>query len=839
MKFNTFKLAALAGVSVSVLVGTLPASAQEADAPDEARRLSTVTVTATQRTESIQDVPIAVTALDAEALEKAGVADITNLPALSASFNMSNSQSESGGSTLRIRGVGTTGNNAGLESAVGVFLDGVYLSRPGVALADLVDLQQIEVLRGPQGTLFGRNTSAGALNIKTKAPNLGEFDAFANATVGNYGIKNVQAGLSVPLIDDVLAVRLSGAIRKQDAFFQSTTGAESHTRDRYMVRGQMLFEPSENVSFRLIADYAKGEDECCDAVAINNSALIPLYNLAGLGTNGGAPARGQAAIDGYDTNGDQFTNPYEQFGISGELNWDLGAANLTYIGAYRTYESSSTQDSDFVNLRVFSVGPDLNGLPNYQDLTLQSHELRLQGNAFADRLDWLVGFYYSDEEIFNPQSMVLGADYQAYAGARLLSPLAVGTALGLNPLRALAGGVSATGSFAINDFTQTGESYSIFTHNVFHLTDKLSATIGLRYVDESKDGRFDQRYASSNACSAVQTRAAGGLIPAPLVNGAFGLTCFPFATEANTPLSGIFPSPREFDESFSDSELVYTGNLSYKFTPDISGYASITHGFKSGGFNLDPTAAVVVNTAAVLGGAAPVFADPSFDSEKVDAYEIGVKADFWGGRGRVNIAAFKQEMENFQVLEFTGIRFQTYNVAKAESTGVEIESQFLLFDGLTISPAVTWTDAKYPDDCDNGIATNINASNLCGASLTNAPEWVGILGLNYETQVNPDGTTGFFSASARYEDDRRTSTQPDDPLTGVLAFADIQPANTKVDLRAGLTSTSGRYTVEIWGKNITDERTKSVTFNIPLNVGARGAFYQEPSTYGVTLRVRN
>jgi outer membrane receptor protein involved in Fe transport len=853
MKRTSPSLKLLLGASVLAMATAAPAFAQEdgsADDDQDTRRLSTVSVTATQRVASIQDVPIAVTALDAESLEKAGVADITNLPQLSASFNMSNSQSESGGSTLRIRGVGTTGNNAGLESAVGVFLDGVYLSRPGVALADLVDLEQIEVLRGPQGTLFGRNTSAGALNIKTKAPNLSEVDGFLNATMGNYDANGIQAGVSIPLIEDQLGIRLSGAFRNRGPLASSTTGAESHTRQREMLRAQLQWEPNEDVTLRVIADHAKGTDECCDAVHVTPSALLPLFNLAGLGANGGVPAVGQSAIDGYDTNADQYQNPFEQNGISAELNWDVGFANMTYLAAHREYMASSTQDSDFTNLEVFSVGPGLNGLPNGQDITFTSHELRFQGNAMDDRLDWLVGAYYSDEEIEATGSMVLGPDYQAYAGARFLAIPGVAAGFGTNPLLALAGGVDANGSFAINDFNQQGESFSIFTHNTFYVTDQLSATLGVRYVDESKDGSFDQRAASSNACTAVQTGAITGSIPGAFAAGAFGLTCFPFATEVGSPFAALLPAPREFDDTFEDDELVYTAALGYEFTEDISGYASLTHGFKSGGFNLDPTAAVSTNFAAVQAGlapggtpVAPVFADPTFDSEKIDSYEVGLKSDFWGGRARVNVAAFYSEMEDFQVLEFTGTRFQTFNVDKATSTGVEVESQFLLTDELTISPAITWTDAKYPDDCANQDATaadfNLNAATLCGNSLTNAPEIVAILGADYSTQVDPNGMTGFINGSVRYEDERRTSPQAVQPATGLLSVEDIQDANTKVDLRAGLTSPSGKWTFELWGKNITDERTKSVTFNIPLNVGARGAFFQDPATYGVTLRVKH
>ena len=232
---------------------TTPAAAPADDAAapaGDATDADVIVVTATLRSENLQNVPIAVTAFNTATLEKAGVRDIRGLDQVSASFNLNSSQTESGGTTLRVRGVGTTGNNTGLESAVGIFLDGVYLSRPGIALGDLLDVSQVELLRGPQGTLFGRNTSAGALNIKTLKPNLNKFEGFANGTYGNYNLVNLQGGVSAPLINGVLGLRLSGAYRNQDGFQHSTTGAESNDRNRYIVRvGDAILNASDDPTF--------------------------------------------------------------------------------------------------------------------------------------------------------------------------------------------------------------------------------------------------------------------------------------------------------------------------------------------------------------------------------------------------------------------------------------------------------------------------------------------------------------------------------------------------------------------------------------------------------------
>ena len=290
--------------------------------------------------------------------------------------------------------------------------------------------------------------------------------------------------------------------------------------------------------------------------------------------------------------------------------------------------------------------------------------------------------------------------------------------------------------------------------------------------------------------------------------------------------------PQEFDDTFEDEEVVYTVKGSYKITDNINVYGGFTHGFKSGGFNLDASAGA--------GGA-----DPRFDSELIDVWEFGVKADLFNGRARANLAVFQQDLEDFQVLEFTGIQFQTFNVGKAEATGFELETEAAFNDYLLGNLSVTYSDANYPDDCDNLVpgspGFNPNAANLCGNPLTNAPELVVTGGATFENQIN--NMNFFANANFRYEDDRRTSTQPNELLQPALLLpGDIQEAHTKVNLRIGLASENERWAIELWGRNVTDEQTKNVTFNIPLRGGsgnrARGQFTQDPATYGVTLRTK-
>lgn len=837
-----------------------PAYAQDAQAEEETLDGSEpIIVTATLRAMDVQDIPLAVTAVAPETLEREGIADIKTLASISPSFNIQSSQTETQGTSIKIRGVGTTGNNTGLESSVGVFIDGVYQSRPGVALGDLVDLERLEILRGPQGTLFGRNTSAGALNITTKRPSLSTFEGFANATYGNYNFMNVQAGVSVPVAQDVAAVRLSGTWRKRDGYLKSTSGAESNNRDRYMLRGQFYAEPSADISIRLLADYSKVDENCCDAVIIRETELAPFFAFHGLPSDGVGPS-GQSALQGLDTNSGTFKNAAKQWGISGELKWEFGSTKLTAITAYRDFDSTSTQETDFTSLNILTQGaggensrPGI--LPNGDRIKTFTQELRLQGSAFDDRLDWLIGGFYSNEKIVNDQTTTFGPDYQ-----RALSAFNFANLAGVNPLFALTafgnGGipVDATGAYAENRFAQKATSFSVFTHNVINFTDKLSLTLGARYVEEKKTASFDQLNASNGACQAAATGVLSGAFTGPLTPlapGFVGLNCFGLAVPVNLTapaglggglVSNFLPLPREWANTFKDDEITYTAQLGYKANEDVLLYAGYSHGFKSGGFNLDPLAANLANSNAVLTtGAAPVFNDPRFKSEKVNQIEVGAKASF--GNIKTNLALFQMDMSDFQVLEFTGTQFTTFNVHSAKSTGVELEVFGKLGSFMSGNFSATYANARYPKDCAIGASASILSSviRLCGAPLTNAPKFAGVIGLTYDGPLNSSGWGLLVNGSVNYSSKRRTSTIPLDTNNLPSPF-DYQNAYFKMNARIGLTTPDERFTFELWGTNLNNEITRGITANTPLRGGAgtrsRIGFVEEPRMYGLTVRAK-
>ncbi len=871
---------------------TAPAFAQDAEASAQPEAPDNVIiVTATRRASDVQDIPIAVTAVTPQQLEQQGIANIQTLGAVSASFNIQSSQTESQGTSIRLRGVGTTGNNIGLESAVGVFIDGVYQSRPGIALGELVDVAQLEVLRGPQGTLFGRNTTAGALVVRHKLPELDEFGGEVTATYGNFDLINVQGALNAPLVEDSLGVRFSGSYRQRDGFVTNPfNGTESNDRDRFLLRGQLLWEPSADLSLRLIADYQQTDENCCDSVTLRPATGAPQAVSDALFPNG-TQAPGTLTTNEFPfpldriSNSQGFENDIEQWGVSAELNWDLGGADLTIIGSYRDFLGESRQD-DFNGGLVYSVSGSTfpaGTPPTFDDIKTWTVEGRLQGDAFDGVVDWLVGVFYSDEQIVEEFALGLGPEFGDLIGQSFglpgfaLQGVADAGSIFSNGVLDPTDAAFAQGAFAqspiaaqssLNRFEQEGTSFSVFTHNIFNVTDELSITLGARYVDDQKDARYDQLSSTGNACAASRAffgglqqalgAAAGGdtagldaingalapifgpagagALQIPAIAGAgAALNCFVFAAPAD-PFGGTNPAtaglPVEFDDTFTDDEFIYTAQVGYEPNADLLLYAGFTHGYKAGGFNLDASAAI--------GGA-----DPRFRSEEIDAYEIGLKSTLLDGRARANIALFYSDLADFQVLEFTGTQFQTFNVDDVSSKGIELELFAQWTDYISNTVAVTYTDAQYGANCDASLiaAGGANpAAGLCGSSLTNAPEIVGIFGMTYDGPISGGGWNMLANANLRYESDRRTSTNPQDGL-GLIPF-DVQDANAKLNLRLGFTDPSDTYTIELWGRNVTNEVTRAITFNTPLvgSVAAgtegRSAFLEEPRTYGVTVRAK-
>ena len=403
-----FNGASLAALTVAAFAGlAAPAFAQDAAtaATDAVDTVDSIIVTAQKREQNLQDVPIVITTLSAKQLQNSGVKDIKDLQILTPGLNVTSTTNETS-TTARIRGVGTVGDNSGLESSVGVVIDGVYRPRNGVAYGDLGELSRIEVLKGPQCTLFGKNTSAGVINIITAAPT---FDTHVRgeATVGNYGQRGGSVSINGPILADQVAGSLYVAARKRDGFYDVLTGAGPRTQkddnnsDFITTRGQILITPNNDATIRIIADYTNRYESCCASVSIrrgvNSQAALDVTAPGGLAT-ALVPDPYARVARANRSNAQKITD----YGLSAQADIDLGAATLTSITAFRDWNTTNALDVDFSTSDFAFRTTDSN-----THFATLSQELRLAGKT--ERLDWLVGGFFASEQLRSGQDFRYGS----------------------------------------------------------------------------------------------------------------------------------------------------------------------------------------------------------------------------------------------------------------------------------------------------------------------------------------------------------------------------------------------------------------------------------------------
>lgn len=694
---------------------TVPATVAPTDSGD-------IIVTATRRNEALSDVPLAVSAVTSETLENSGASDIRALTQVSPSLLVSSTSSEAGAGGARIRGVGTVGDNPGLESSVAVFIDGVYRSRVGLGLTELGSVDRIEVLRGPQGTLFGRNASAGLISIITAKP---KFDTSFNGQVdvGNYNLRRLELGATGALTS-TLAGRVDAVIMKRDGFLEDViSGRDVNDRDRWLLRGQLLYQPSDNLSVRLIGDYSKRDEECCAAT------YLPAHDTTATGEETSSIATLERALgavindDTYDRNVSitpdrSYRSDVKDYGLSGEIVYDLGGAELTSISAYRYNKYIRGQDADFNNLDILYRDDDGTAYNRFKTF---SQELRLQGQAFGGKLDWLVGGYYANEKLRVRDNLAYGDDYLKYANCLLassalptaLSPTSptcinsavlTGTQSAVNTgVAALTAGINALSAIppALRTPAQQAQLDALIaqrapllpTQGLLNALNANPANPGFGSVANAlglagsnpfagvgSDDTFNQT--SNNfalfthnifeitpglklTIGARYTHERKQLKATLTDNNVFCRTIAASPLTALQQLPCVIPSVPggTYSDSSTKTESKISGTvvLSYKPTEELLTYASFSRGYKGGGYNLDRSA-LPRSGAAQNGSVLPTasLSDLKFAPEINNAFEIGGK---YNGRGfDVNLAVFQQSFDDFQLNLFNGIAFQVDTV---------------------------------------------------------------------------------------------------------------------------------------------------------------------------------
>ena len=852
------------GLTALVAGSGLTAVAQDG-AEEEAKRLNTVTITATKREQTLQDVPVAVSVVESATIEKAEIQDLGDLQSIVPSLTVGQLQS-SANTNFIIRGFGNGANNAGIEPSVGVFIDGVYRSRSAAQITDLPNLQRVEVLRGPQSTLFGKNASAGVISIISRKPQFTESGS-VEASLGNFNSIRVKGDITGPLSETV-AFSLSGNMNKRDGFADDlATGSDVNQRDRWGARGQLLFTPTENLELRLIADHDEIDEVCCVAGNIVNGPTGGAIGLLG----GQIDAENPFSYEVF--NNFDSANEIENSGISLQADYAMSFADLTSITAYRTVDSLTDQDSDFTSADLIQK--------NESDTAIETftQEVRLTSNNPDSRVDWMVGAFYFSEQVEIANDFQYGTDFRGYADILAGGPAAIaGTEIFAGfPV----GTFGAAGQGLLENFGQDNESLSVFGTLDVYVTDRLTATVGVNYTEDEKDA-FG-RISTSDQLSALDLTQLGYTAVLATLLGQQGvditnpLSVGPFVQNnpatyaalqqgaaaaaqnpAQNPFAGLaplqflppfanFPNVVE-NGSSSDSNTSYTLRLAYDVNENFNVYGSWATGFKATSWNLsrdsrpsaadftpgsnivDPVTQQVVVTApssritdAGLAETNLIAGTRFAGPEEAEVIEIGVKGSF--DSFAFNLAIFDQVIEGFQSNVFTGTGFQLLNAGEQSTQGVELDFTWNPTDALTLSFASTFLDPVYDSFPDSA------SGDLTGQTPSGIPETSLSLGFNYDFDLG--NWDSYVRADWQYASD--TDYFDDAANNALIDSVGYSRETNNLNASVGFESENG-LAVSVWSRNLLDDERITTAFPSVAQAGSLSGYQSQPRTYGVTVR---
>jgi iron complex outermembrane receptor protein len=717
--------------------------------------LEEIIVTAQRRSENLQDVPVAVTALSADQLASAGVRSIAQLSEVTPGLT---TVDQAGSFLPHIRGIGTTAFGAGFENSVAVYLDGVYLASSSASLLSLNNIVQVEVLKGPQGTLFGRNATGGLIQITTKDPQF-SFSGDATLSYGNYDTALGAAYLTGPIVSDKLAADLAVTASTQGNGYGTNlfNGKDVYKMNRNIaVRSKWLWTPSDATSVRLIVDYEEMAGSQFTTFQVTPGTKVLFGPGTPLGPPGSAPS---PALSTYDVDEDlQPRDSFQGGGASLRVDQDLVFARLSSITAERRSKDSLSFDADATPLALETIDPVLD-----QDRQF-TQELQLTSQS-SGPLRWVIGgFYLAGDAMTDPSRVILGG------------PL-------VNPLLPVE-------SVAIYGEERT-DSWATYAQSMLALTAADHLTLGLRYTDERR-----------HLTASEDGQLTGG-IPVYLLDGSNPPSFAPvnpFVPAAPLREGRTFTAPTwrfAFDHRFSDT---------------VMGYVSYNRGFKSGGFNTGvPT-------------------QPAYNPEKLDAYELGLKMDLWD-RLRLDTAAYYYDYKDIQVGYFVQGQIGYYNGAAARTYGLDMDLKALVTENLTLTAGAAWVHDRYtsfpnavyyiPNPLLGGNATPIQSAQ--GNRLPLTPDETFNLSADYRHPL----PKGALDLNVTYLFSSRYVFEPDNIM--------YQPAYDLVNGSISWTAPGDRFTVSLWGRNLTN----AVVANALL-ASALGNLseYKPPRTYGVSVGVK-
>ena len=780
----------------------------------------TVTVTARRREENVQDVPLAISVVPAATLADTGAFNVNRLTQLQPSLQFYSSNPRN--SSINIRGIGAPLGltNDGIEQGVGIYVDQVYYNRVASSTLDFIDVDQIEVLRGPQGTLYGKNTTAGAINIKTRAPSF-DFEARGELSVGNYNFKQAKLSISGPLSDDVaFRLSLSNTSRK-GTIYNVTSVSYVNGQDNLGLRGTVLWNASDNLKVTLSGDYNLQDANCCvqyyARVGLTQKALNRQYASLATALNYSVPS----------------TNPFDRItdidapirarnelgGASAVAEWTLGAGTITSVTAWRYWDWQPRNDRDFTGLPI---------TPNSNNPTKQNQYTQEIRYAYAaDNYDFVVGLFG-----FNQGIHTNGLESNGTAASRwTLNPgnVAVGAPGCATPTTRACNPAVLNGLTAANDIVLKNTSAAIFGKFNWKVTDAFTVSPGIRFNYDQKTGHYS---------SVVTGTASDGTRQLVLFTG-------PYANDAWIVDERGVRAPQYYEPRLSKLNVSYDLNLSYKIDPDILAYVTYAKSYKSAGINL--------NGVPADANGVPILSAATIKPENVDAYETGLKSQFWDGRATLNVDGFWTVIKDYQANVTNGalglVRGYLANAGKAQVRGFEADFSVRPVDGLSVYASgtyndhsyVTFVDAPCPPELSGGnTGTPISAAgtpggnsptncNISGQWLPGISNWSFSWGGEYSLPAVFLGKKGdvYFGYDASYRS-KFSSNASRSRYTDVDGYA-LQ------NFRVGFRTANG-INASLWVRNAFDQDYFEQLAVTPGNTGLIAGQPGDPQTFGATIR---
>ncbi|MBL0923997.1 MAG: TonB-dependent receptor [Sphingomonadaceae bacterium] len=762
-------------------------TSQREEQTDSVTPMDEIIVTANRRSERAQDVPVSITALAVDDLREMGIQSSTQLQSqvpnlvFNQSYAASNPQ-------IFIRGVGVNDFNSNASTAVGIYVDEVYLSSPSALQFQLYDLERVEVLRGPQGTLYGRNTTGGAINFLTARPTR-EFSGFVSARYGRFDEFSFEGAISGLIADDAVMARLSGIYNRRDGTVRNRlTGKRVNNRDNWGLRGQLLVEPSDGYSLLLNVHAGRNTSQATqyqDRGIFQPVApgVSPILAAIASGTTPNrcalADIRTFNCVDGIGYRDNDSGNPYsgeynrvgnetlETYGLSGTINLDLGGPRLTAITAYEDVKLDRDDNTDGNPARLLEI--------RWRNQSWQfSQELRLASEG-GQQFNWIVGGYYFTERTRSQN------DYDTFRDLRPTLETALGAPGGFVPGFAF---------FAEQRYRQQVDALAAFAQVDYALADKLKLTLGLRYTNEKR--RFTQTV--------------------DFVEPGFTISVVDYPGRAT--IAG--------DNGRRKVNRV-TGSVTmdYRFADDVLGYATVARGFKSGGFN----GGVVFRDAAVL----------SFRPETLTSYEVGLKSTWLDRKLRTNLSAFYYDYKNLQVFTLVntgGVPTQIIdNAPKARVYGIEGDVAVVPVPDLTFTVGVGILNSRlvrYQAFTGFDPGGNATFANRAGNRLVGAPELTLNGSISYSLQLG-DGLTLTPSMDARYQGSAFFDTANNPRLA--------QQNYSVINARITIGSEVSGWKIAAFGRNITNTRYLTAIFDLA-DFGFDQLTYGDRPTFGIEASIK-